>query len=73
MNTDEFKEQIKKDPYIEANSNMHRLMHEMSERARKLTFEMNVAYRSPEELRKLFTQLIGKEVDESFGIFPQKR
>lgn len=70
MNSQDFKDQIKKHSYIEANSNMHKHMHEMSQRARKITVEMSNSYRSPKELRELFSQLIGKEVDESFGIFP---
>ena len=70
MNTQEFKEQIIKQPYIEANSDMHLHMHEMSQRARKITDQMNNAYHSPQELRQLFSNLIGKQVDENFGIFP---
>lgn len=70
MNTAEFKERIKKQAYIVANSEMHLHMHEMAQRARKITVEINSAYHSPEELRKLFSQLIGKEVDDSFGLFP---
>ena len=70
MDTQEFKAQIKSKPYIEANSDTHRHMHEMSQRARKITTQMNNTYRSPEELREMFSQLIGKEVDENFGLFP---
>ena len=70
MNTQEFKELVKIQPYIEANSNAHMHMHEMSQRARKITADMNNTYRSPEELRQLFSSLIGKEVDENFGLFP---
>lgn len=56
--------------YITANSDVHRHMHEMAQRARKITFEMNNAYRTPEELRALFSELIGQRVDEGFGLFP---
>ncbi|MDE5667001.1 MAG: sugar O-acetyltransferase [Clostridia bacterium] len=70
MNTEEFKAKMKKRTYIVADSEMHLHMHEMAERARKITVQMNGSFRSPEELRKLFSELTGKEVDQSFGLFP---
>lgn len=70
MNTEQFKKEMKKQTYIEANSEMHRHMHEAAQRARRITVEMSNAYRTPEELRELFSELIGQKVDESFGIFP---
>ena len=70
MNTKQYKELMKKQTYIVANSEMHLHMHEMAQRARKITVEMNKEYRTPEEVRKLFSELIGQEVDESFGLFP---
>ncbi|MDE7082119.1 MAG: sugar O-acetyltransferase [Clostridia bacterium] len=70
MNTSEFKEQMKKQPYIVANSEMHLHMHEMAQRARKITVEMNKEYLTPDEIRKLFSTLTGQDVDESFGLFP---
>lgn len=36
----------------------------------KVTAELNGRYHSPEEIRHLFSQVIGKEVDASFGLFP---
>ena len=70
MDTEQFKEQMRNRAYIEANSEMHLHMHEMAQRARRITVEMNDSYRTPEELRELFSALTGKQVDESFGIFP---
>ncbi len=70
MNTEQFKELMKKRTYIVANSEMHLHMHEMAQRARKITAEMNGEYKTPEEIRKLFSSLIGQEVDEDFGLFP---
>ncbi|MDE5756907.1 MAG: sugar O-acetyltransferase [Clostridia bacterium] len=70
MNTEEFKKEMQKQTYINANSEMHLHMHEMSERARKITMEINNTYRAPDELRKMFSNLIGKPVDDSFGLFP---
>lgn len=36
----------------------------------RITAEMNGGYHEPEELRVLFSRLIGQPVDESFGLFP---
>ena len=70
MNIEQFKEEMKKRTYITANSEMHLHMHEMVQRARKITVEINNTYHTPEELQGLFSRLIGKTVDESFGLFP---
>ena len=70
MNTEQFKEEMKKRTYIVAESQMHLHMHEMAQRARRITVEMSNCYRTPEELRALFSELIGQKVDDSFGIFP---
>ena len=70
MNTEQYKKEMKKRTYIVANSEMHLHMHEMAQRARKITAEMNNTYRTPEELRELFSRLIGENVDDSFGLFP---
>lgn len=56
--------------YVKANSIEHKLMHEQAKEAMKITFKINNTYNEPEELNKLFSQLIGKEVDESFTLFP---
>ena len=45
-------------------------MHEMSEEARRITFELNSAYHSPDEVRALISRLFGREVDASFRLFP---
>ncbi|MDE6676183.1 MAG: sugar O-acetyltransferase, partial [Clostridia bacterium] len=70
MNTEQFKAEMEKQTHIEANSEMHLHMHEMAQRARKITVEMNNSYRTPDELRELFSALTGQKVDESFGLFP---
>ena len=70
MNTEQFKELMKERSYITANSPEHLHMHEMSERARRITSEINNQFHTAEELRKLFAELIGKNVDDQFGLFP---
>ena len=70
MNTDQFKEEIKKQPYIIADSKMHLHMHEAADNARKVTAQMNNSYHPMPELRQLFSELTGQEVDDKFGLFP---
>lgn len=70
MNVAEFKAEIQKKAHIVANSEMHLHMHEMAQRARKITAQMNNEYKTPDEIRELFSELIGKEVGEGFGLFP---
>ena len=53
-----------------AGSNVHLKMHELSQRAMKITDKINNKYNSKEELRKLMSELIGQELDEGFGVFP---
>ena len=46
------------------------LMRFYSRQAQKITMEINTKYHEPEELQSLFSELIGKPVDETFGLFP---
>lgn len=70
MNKEQFKEKMKKQAYIEADSEMHLHMHEAAQRSLEITAEINHAFHTAEELRELFSKLIGKTVDEKFGLFP---
>lgn len=45
-------------------------MNEMSDEARRITFELNGAYHTPEEIRAIISRLFGKKVDDSFRVFP---
>ena len=55
---------------VRGGSEAHLFMHGVSQEALRLTAEINGSYHPPEELRALFSQLIGRPVDESFGLFP---
>ena len=46
------------------------VMRAASQRALRLTMELNGAYHTPERVRELFFQLIGKPLDETFCLFP---
>jgi acetyltransferase-like isoleucine patch superfamily enzyme len=51
-------------------SEKHQMMHNISQEALKLTAELNGYYHTPEEVRELFSKLIGKQVDDTFSMFP---
>lgn len=70
MTTAEFKKAMAKQTYIIADSEMHLHMHEMAQRARQITVRMNNEFRTPDEIRELFSSLTGQTVDETFGLFP---
>ena len=62
-------------PYVKTGralntAEIHRFMNDMSNEARRITFELNNAYHTPEEVRNLLSRLFGKTVDESFRVFP---
>ena len=46
------------------------LMRYYSREAQKITMKINTQYHEPEELARLFSELIGKPVGEGFGLFP---
>ena len=53
-----------------ANSDVYLKMHELSQKAMKITDHMNSKYNTPQELRRWMSILIGQELDEGFGLFP---
>ena len=55
---------------LEGGSEVHSFMTQAARRAQQITAEINTGYHDGEELRALFSQLIGKPVDEGFGLFP---
>lgn len=55
---------------IVAGSDIHAVMHSMSQRALRLTSLINNAYHSPDELRALMSELTAKPLDKGFGLFP---
>ena len=55
---------------VEGGSELHQVMHNVSQEALKLTAELNGHYHTPEEIIELFSLLIGKPVDKTFAMFP---
>ncbi|KAK2957879.1 putative Sophorolipid acetyltransferase [Blattamonas nauphoetae] len=70
MSVSDYLDHLNRGEHVVANSPFHEIMHNLAQDAIKITTEMNNQYHTPEELRGLFSQLIGKKVDDSFGLFP---
>ena len=70
MDLNEFLEHLNSGEKVQGGSEVHQFMHGVSQEALRITAEINSGYHTPEELRALFSQLIGRPVDESFSMFP---
>lgn len=70
METREFLDYLNAGNEVTGGSEMHRYMTKLSQEAIQITTEINSAYHTPEELRALFSKLIGEPVDETFNLFP---
>lgn len=53
-----------------ATEEIGRFMDEMSDEARKVTFRLNAAYHTPDEVRALLSELFGKPVEPTLRVFP---
>ena len=49
---------------------IHRFMDEMSDEARRITFKLNSAYHTPDEVRALLSELFGQPVPPTLRVFP---
>lgn len=70
MTTQEFIRIMDSGELIKAGSPVHEKMHELSQEAIRITMELNCAYHSADEIRALLKELTGREIDNSFGLFP---
>jgi acetyltransferase-like isoleucine patch superfamily enzyme len=70
MTTQEFIEYMNSGKTVTAGSPVHQVMHRLSQEAIRITMELNTKYHTPEEVIRLMSELTGREVDESFGLFP---
>lgn len=55
---------------ITGDSPLHAVMHETSQRALRITAELNGRYHEPARVRELLAELTGRTVDESVALFP---
>lgn len=53
-----------------SSEDIHRFMDDMSNEARRLTFRLNTAYYTPDEVRALLSELFGYKVPSSLRVFP---
>jgi acetyltransferase-like isoleucine patch superfamily enzyme len=44
-------------------------MHRLSQEAIRITMELNTKYHTPEEVVRLMSELAGRQIDNSFGLF----
>ena len=49
---------------------IQQFMDEMSEEARRVTFELNGSYHTPDQVRSLLSRLFGHKVDPTLRVFP---
>lgn len=70
MDLEAFLEHLNSGKPVIGGSDAHLFMHGVSQEALKITAEINGSYHEPDQLRALFSQLIGQPVDESFALFP---
>lgn len=70
MEEKEFLERLNAKECVKTDSEMHNKMCELSNKAMQITCKLNSSYHTREDVRKLFSELIGKGVDESFMMFP---
>lgn len=69
MELKEFLEYVKTGKALSSDE-IHRFMDEMSDEARRVTFRLNTAYHTPDEVRALLSELFGKETDPTLRVFP---
>lgn len=70
MDLEEYLEYLNSGREVESNSEILKFMSHLSQEALRLTNKLNSTYRTPEEVREIFSQIIGKPVDDSFSMFP---
>ena len=69
MELNDFLAHLNSGQAVTSGSELHQFMHKVSNEAMKITAILNEGYHTPEEIRDLFSELIGKPVDDSFGYF----
>lgn len=70
MTIEEFLNHLNSGKPIIGKSELHKLQYQLSYNALKITAELNNSYHEANEIREIFSRLIGKEVDDSFEMFP---
>ena len=69
MTLEEFKDFVKTGKPLDTEE-IHQFMDRMSGEARRITFRLNSAYRTPGEVRAVLSELFGYKVPDTFRVFP---
>lgn len=69
MTLEEFKDFVKTGKPLDTEE-IHQLMDDMSNEARRITFRLNSAYHTPDEVRAVLSELFGYKVPDTFRVFP---
>ncbi|MCH5318919.1 MAG: sugar O-acetyltransferase [Paramuribaculum sp.] len=69
MTIEEFKEFVKSGKPLDTPEAIE-VLNSQSDRARKVTFELNGRYHTMEQIRELMSELYGYKTPESFRVFP---
>ncbi len=70
MNLKQYLEHVNGGKMVGGSSEAHAFMHKAAQDAIRITMEINNSYHEPEDLRRLFSQLTGESIDNSFSMFP---
>ena len=73
MTCEEYLSNMKPGYIVDGGSEEHLVMHELSQRALKITMELNNKYHTKEEIIQLMSELTGQKIDESFGMFKHSK
>lgn len=70
MNIKEFVSYMNQGIPAPVGTEVRNMMSKLSDEARKITAKLNASYHEQAEIRSLFSELIGEQVDETFALFP---
>jgi acetyltransferase-like isoleucine patch superfamily enzyme len=70
MNLEQLLEHFNNGLPVQGGTEIHCLLLDYSNEAMRITAELNGSYHAPEEVRTRMTELTGKQVDETFTLFP---
>lgn len=70
MTQEEFLAAMRRGESVAGSTEGHEWMHKLADQAQRLTAQLNGSYHTPEEIRGIMSEIIGKPVDETFRLFP---
>ncbi len=70
MTIEEYLNKMKPGFQVLGGSEEHLVMHELAQRALKITMELNNQYHTHEEIIQYMSELTGQKLDDGFGLFP---